>query len=471
MGSIGSTALGLGATFVAHGNQGHGPLSESRKRNSATGTTLRPDQDTPVEPATVTLFLLTYNQEEYVREAVRAALAQDFSPLEIILSDDCSTDGTFEIMREEVEAYDGPHTVRLNRNPENLGITEHLNLSFRMATGELVVFAAGDDISRSDRVTLFHRAFEDGRPPMICSDVQTISLTGEEKGGPYGPTVDLSTLSWRSTRTGIEGILGAACAWSAEVFRVFGPIEETVAYEDQVMISRALMIGSIVRIVEPTVWYRQGGVSNRQGKDADQMAALKLRKVNSRIAVMRQRVKDCQTAKPTAVRFIRRMEKKVVELEAQAARTAALPDIASAPSPRWSVITVPRVVDQRGDLTVVEGGSDVPFDIARVYYLYNVPVNAERGGHAHRRLRQVIFALSGSFRLRLDDGVRTEDVTMRDPAQGLLIEPFAWREIDQFSQGAVLMVLASEVYDEAEYIRDYSEFEQIVDARAAEGLS
>ena len=437
---------------------------------------MKPDLDqdalaTPARPATVTFFLLTYNQEAYVREAVQAALAQDYSPLEIILSDDCSTDGTFEIMREEVAAYEGPHTVRLNRNPENLGITAHLNLSFEMATGELIVYAAGDDISRADRVTLFQRAFEDGRPPMVCSDVQVISPTGEAKRAPQGPTVDMNTLSWRSTRTGIHGIQGASSAWSADVFRTFGPIVETDAYEDQVMISRSLMIGRIAYVPETTVKYRQGGISNSTGKDPTQFAALKQRKLKSHLAVIRQRISDCKVAQPTAVRFIRRLENKVISLENHIAQTDPDRRAATATRPRWSVITVPRIMDQRGDLTVVEGGSDVPFDIARVYYLYNVPVNAERGGHAHRRLRQVIFALSGSFRLRLDDGTHTEDITMRDPAQGLLIEPFAWREIDQFSQGAVLMVLASEVYDEAEYIRDYDDFRQIVDARTAEGLS
>lgn len=125
---------------------------------------------------------------------------------------------------------------------------------------------------------------------------------------------------------------------------------------------------------------------------------------------------------------------------------------------RWSPISLPRIQDARGDLTFVEGGNHVPFDIARVYYLYNVPTDAERGGHAHRRLRQVIFAMSGSFRVRLFDGGRREDVWLNNPTIGILVETLVWREIDRFSQGAVLMCLASEPYEAEEYIRDYDEF-------------
>lgn len=124
----------------------------------------------------------------------------------------------------------------------------------------------------------------------------------------------------------------------------------------------------------------------------------------------------------------------------------------------WRKIELPRITDARGDLTFVESGAHIPFDIARVYYLYNVPTNAERGGHAHRRLQQVIFAMSGSFRLRLFDGKMREDVWLNNPWTGVFVDTFVWREIDSFSQGGVLMCLASEPYDASEYIRDQDEF-------------
>ena len=122
------------------------------------------------------------------------------------------------------------------------------------------------------------------------------------------------------------------------------------------------------------------------------------------------------------------------------------------------LIEFPVVHDARGDLTFIEGGRHVPFSIARVYYLYNVPVDAERGGHAHKAVQQVLFALSGSFRVRIDDGRERTDHWLRDPRRGLYIGPLVWREMDSFSQGAVCMVLASLPYEEAEYIRDYGDF-------------
>ncbi|MCP9223438.1 FdtA/QdtA family cupin domain-containing protein [Erythrobacter sp. LQ02-29] len=129
-----------------------------------------------------------------------------------------------------------------------------------------------------------------------------------------------------------------------------------------------------------------------------------------------------------------------------------------------SEIELPQIHDPRGDLTFVEGGNHVPFSIARVYYLYNVPVDAERGGHAHRELEQVVFALSGSFRMKVDDGFSKTEYWLRDPRRGLHIKNMIWREMDSFSQGAVCMVLASHPYDEGDYYRDYGEFQQALRA-------
>lgn len=122
------------------------------------------------------------------------------------------------------------------------------------------------------------------------------------------------------------------------------------------------------------------------------------------------------------------------------------------------LIELPVITDPRGDLTFVEGNRHLPFTIRRVYYLYNVPVDAVRGGHAHRDLEQVIFALSGSFRMKVDDGKNKAEFTLRDPRKGLYINRLIWREMDSFSQGAVCMVLASLPYDEADYFRDYDDF-------------
>lgn len=122
------------------------------------------------------------------------------------------------------------------------------------------------------------------------------------------------------------------------------------------------------------------------------------------------------------------------------------------------LMDLPVISDPRGDLTFVEGDRHIPFAIKRVYYLYNVPVDSERGGHAHRELEQVVFALSGSFRMKIDDGAEKSEYWLRDPRKGLYISRLIWREMDSFSQGAVCMVLASKPYDEADYYRNYDDF-------------
>ena len=114
--------------------------------------------------------------------------------------------------------------------------------------------------------------------------------------------------------------------------------------------------------------------------------------------------------------------------------------------------------DRKGNLSVVENGKEVPFDVKRVYYLYDVPGGESRGGHAHKALYQLIVAASGSFSVTLDDGKDKKSFVLNRPYQGLLVVPGIWRTLDDFSSGSVCMVLASEKYDEADYIRDYKCF-------------
>ncbi|MCL4122861.1 UNVERIFIED_CONTAM: hypothetical protein GTU68_047139 [Idotea baltica] len=125
------------------------------------------------------------------------------------------------------------------------------------------------------------------------------------------------------------------------------------------------------------------------------------------------------------------------------------------------LIEIPKITDPRGHIGVVEK-EVIPFDIKRIYYLYDIPSDAFRGGHAHKSLSQLLIALSGSFDVHLKNGKEELTIKLNKPNIGLLIKPGVWREIDNFSSGSVCLVLASNVYEEEDYIRDYKKFELFV---------
>lgn len=125
-------------------------------------------------------------------------------------------------------------------------------------------------------------------------------------------------------------------------------------------------------------------------------------------------------------------------------------------------IEFPKISDPRGNLSFVEGGRHIPFDIRRVYYLYDVPGGASRGGHAHKTLHQLVVAMAGSFDVELDDGNEKKRFHLNRSYYGLYVCPMIWRELDNFSSGAVCMVLASHLYDEDDYLRDYQEYISIL---------
>lgn len=122
------------------------------------------------------------------------------------------------------------------------------------------------------------------------------------------------------------------------------------------------------------------------------------------------------------------------------------------------IIELPKISDPRGNLSFIEGGQHIPFDIKRVYYLYDVPGGSDRGSHAHKKLHQFIVAMSGSFDVVLDDGKEKMRFHLNRSYYGLYVCPMMWRDLDNFSSGAVCMVLASTRYDESDYIRNYDRF-------------
>lgn len=122
------------------------------------------------------------------------------------------------------------------------------------------------------------------------------------------------------------------------------------------------------------------------------------------------------------------------------------------------ILSLPKIQDARGNLTFIENTQEIPFEMKRVYYLYDVPGGADRGAHAHKALHQLVIAVSGSFEIELDDGQNKRRFRLDRPYSGLYICPLMWRQLDNFSSGAVCLVLASEVYDESDYLRDYHKF-------------
>lgn len=208
----------------------------------------------------VSILLCAYRQEQFIRDAVEAALAQTYSPLEIVLSDDCSPDRTFAIMEEMAAAYRGPHRVILNRNPRNRGLGGHINRLVELSHGELLMVAAGDDISLSQRASVLveHWLAAPVRAHSIYSASQTIDATGALTDAPPGsPAPQHSTDIVQAARNIRVGVPGCVHAFRREIFEVFGPLPENVVNEDEALTFRSLLLGTIQHVPETLVRYRR----------------------------------------------------------------------------------------------------------------------------------------------------------------------------------------------------------------------
>lgn len=207
----------------------------------------------------VTFFLFAYNQADFIRDACEAALAQTYTPLEVILSDDCSSDETFQIMQDVVANYSGPHQVRLNRNDQNLGLIGHVNRAMEITESDLIVVAAGDDISLPERTEVIVKSYleKKGQVFSIHSAVTKINVQGNELD-VWVPPLTESQPSPFSIATSVSLVIGATHAWTRDIFRVFGPIMHAHAYEDLVIAYRSALLGGLHYIDQPLVKYRVG---------------------------------------------------------------------------------------------------------------------------------------------------------------------------------------------------------------------
>jgi glycosyltransferase involved in cell wall biosynthesis len=217
----------------------------------------------------ISFILGCYNQELFIREALESAFAQTYSPLEIVISDDCSSDRTFDVVREMAAEYKGPHKLKLNRNSTNRGIGGNVNRAIEMCEGELALVAAGDDVSVPHRTEVTFQFWEQSgrRATSLCSSYTTISAEGNEMGlgGFRGDPNDTRAVmplegdlfEFLSTRR--PAVCGCSHAWSPELFKYFGPLKSDL--EDLVLSFRSLAISQILYIREPLVKYRRHGAN------------------------------------------------------------------------------------------------------------------------------------------------------------------------------------------------------------------
>ena len=213
--------------------------------------------------ARITLAILAYNQERFVESAVRSALAQVCEPIEILVSDDCSSDGTFERIQQLVGEYRGPHRAIARRNAENLGIGRHFNALMQSAEGRLIVLMAADDISRHDRVALTAAAWDRSAERLDLIAAHVVDM------GENGDTFDVKRVDPLQEWRGIDDwtkwrpyVIGAAHAVTRRLFDRFGPLAPDCHQEDQVNSLRAILAGGGHTIDDALVHYRRGGFSS-----------------------------------------------------------------------------------------------------------------------------------------------------------------------------------------------------------------
>ena len=249
------------------------------------------------EKRLITFALFAYNQERYIVDAVEGALSQTYSPLEILISDDCSTDRTFALIEAAVNDYHGPHQIKLTRNQIHLGLIEHVNQIFQRSSSDLIVAAAGDDISLANRVECLFDAYQRGlhKAMLIHSCAIRINDANEELGVFFPPVADRS-MAIEDLALAESVYIGATALWNRSLFRVFGPIGFVDAYEDLVLGFRAALTDGLIYIDKPLVRYRVNvGISSRPKRSIVNIPAriaFRKRKLKMLLDVFEQRLKD-----------------------------------------------------------------------------------------------------------------------------------------------------------------------------------
>ena len=244
--------------------------------SDTTPTDAPPDGRRPL----ISFCLFSYNQEQFIRKAIEGALSQTYSPLELILSDDCSSDGTFAIMQEIAATYKGPHKIILNRNSTNLGFVQHVNrVCGELAKGELIVMAAGDDVSFPNRTRCLAEAWvENGRPGGVWSSFEEIDSTGmripeqsclnifsKERNTPDNKAERLRGFA----ETDSFKVPGCSAAWSRKLFELFNILPRGAFCEDTALAFRAHLTDGVVYVPDCLMAYRRHS-QNMSGRFSEQ---------------------------------------------------------------------------------------------------------------------------------------------------------------------------------------------------------
>jgi glycosyltransferase involved in cell wall biosynthesis len=205
----------------------------------------------------VSFIIFSYNQEDFIHDAINGALAQTYEPLEIIISDDCSMDNTFEIIKNETNDYNGPHKIILNRNEKNLGLIGHINKVFKMANGNFIVGNAGDDISLPQRTELLTKRWMDNENPvnLVCSFFEEIDVLGNstgviKKSVMFSPDQKLPVHKWKC------GATGATSGYDRILFDKYGQLDTDIIAEDWIFPFRAWVNSGMAVIEKPLVKHR-----------------------------------------------------------------------------------------------------------------------------------------------------------------------------------------------------------------------
>jgi glycosyltransferase involved in cell wall biosynthesis len=249
------------------------------------------NQDIMADRPLVTFALFAYNQEKYIREAVEGAFSQTYEPLEIILSDDCSSDLTFEIMQEMAASYAGVHSVLVRRNEMNLGLIGHVNTVLDIAVGEVLVLAAGDDISKAVRVSKIMTVFE-AHPNalLVHSMVETLDVNEKKISIKVPPNVDGTVVDIAASASIYIGATGAI---RREIYDAYGPISQKETYEDLAFGFRAALKDGLFYLEQPLVKYRSNiGLASQFKRIGKSRKERRISSINHRLATLEQRRTD-----------------------------------------------------------------------------------------------------------------------------------------------------------------------------------